>query len=98
MAAEPSDVIYLDHAAATPLRPEVDEAMREAAARAFANPSSLHAAGRDARRVLEDCRERILALLGGRPGGTGATGSSSPVGRPRPTSSASSAWRGVRAA
>lgn len=71
MAAEPSDVIYLDHAAATPLRPEVDEAMREAAARAFANPSSLHAAGRDARRVLEDCRERILALLGGRPGGTG---------------------------
>ena len=66
MAADPSAVIYLDHAAATRVRPEVDEAMREAAVRAFANPSSLHAAGRDARRVLEDCRERILTLLGAR--------------------------------
>lgn len=71
MASDHSDPIYLDHAAATPPRPEVDEAMREVAARAFANPSSLHADGRRAKRVLEDCRERILSLLGARSFGTG---------------------------
>lgn len=61
--------IYLDHAAATPLRPEVAEAMQAATDGAFANPSSPHAAGRRARAVLEDCRERILSLVGGRMSG-----------------------------
>ena len=58
--------IYLDHAAATPLRPDVEAAMREAAEQAFANPSSPHAAGRRARAALESARERILAAIGGR--------------------------------
>ena len=58
--------IYLDHAATTPLDPRVDEAMRRAAAEAFANPSSPHAAGRRARAILEEARERLMALLGGR--------------------------------
>lgn len=58
--------IYLDHAAATPLRPEVAEAMREAEVVAFANPSSQHAAGRRAKQYLEDAREKILTLVGGR--------------------------------
>ncbi|MFM9059967.1 MAG: cysteine desulfurase family protein [Planctomycetaceae bacterium] len=58
------DLIYLDHAAATPLLPEVAAAMTEARAAAFANPSSPHAAGRRARHLLEDARERILALVG----------------------------------
>lgn len=52
-------MIYLDHAATTPLRPEAREAM----ARGFelwANPSSPHAAGRAARAALEDARERML--------------------------------------
>ncbi|MFM8704121.1 MAG: aminotransferase class V-fold PLP-dependent enzyme, partial [Planctomycetia bacterium] len=66
MAARTS--IYLDHAAATPLHPAVAEAIEEARATAFANPSSQHAAGRAARRVLEDARDRILALLGCRGG------------------------------
>jgi len=61
--------VYLDSAAATPLEPEVAAAMAEAAAAAFANPSSPHAAGRRAKRLLEDARERILALLGGRTSG-----------------------------
>ena len=61
--------VYLDHAAATPLADEVAEAMREATAVAFANPSSPHAAGRAAKRLLEDARERILALCGGRTSG-----------------------------
>ena len=57
--------IYLDHAAATPLRPEVAEAMAEAATLAFANPSSQHAAGRQAKKLLEEAREKILGLAGG---------------------------------
>ena len=61
--------VYLDHAAATPLRPEVAEAMAEAAARGYANPSSPHAAGRLAKTILEESRERILALAGGRGSG-----------------------------
>jgi cysteine desulfurase len=65
----PDDAVYLDHAAATPLDPEVAAAMAEAAGVAFANPSSPHAAGRTARRVLEAAREQILAALGGRGGG-----------------------------
>jgi len=60
--------LYLDHAATTPMRDEVACAMEEARRTAFANPSSPHAAGRLARSVLEDCRERILAGLGGRRG------------------------------
>jgi cysteine desulfurase len=57
--------IYLDHAAATPLLPAVAAAMEEVQAAAFANPSSPHAAGRLAKRLLEDARERILAACGG---------------------------------
>lgn len=56
--------IYLDHAATTPVRDEVAAAMDDARRTAFANPSSPHAAGRRARARLEDCRERILRLLG----------------------------------
>ncbi len=56
--------IYLDHAATTPLRSEVADAMREAFPDADYNPSSLHAEGRRARAVLEDARERVASLLG----------------------------------
>ena len=55
------ETVYLDHAAATPLSGEVADAMQQAAA-FFANPSSSHAAGRAAKDVLEDARERILAV------------------------------------
>jgi cysteine desulfurase len=68
-SSSPGGSIYLDHAAATPLRPDVDDAMREAARTAFANASSPHAAGRLARRTLEEARERILAALGARTSG-----------------------------
>lgn len=56
--------MYLDHAAATPLAAEVAAAMAEVHAGGFANPSSPHAAGRAARRLLEESRERILAVCG----------------------------------
>jgi cysteine desulfurase len=60
------DSVYLDHAATTPVRPEVAASMAEAEAESWANPSSPHAAGRRAKRVLEESREAILALVGGR--------------------------------
>jgi len=65
----PDRHVYLDHAAATPLRPEVAAAIAAAQAEGFANPSSQHAAGRAARRLLEDARERIMHALGGRAAG-----------------------------
>lgn len=55
--------IYLDHAATTPVRAEVREAMAPYLENAFGNPSSLHAEGRRARTALEDARGRIAACL-----------------------------------
>src|SRR5699024_9666495 len=57
---------YLDHAATTPVRPEVADAYAQAL-QVGGNPSSLHAAGRAARRVLEEARESIAADLGAHP-------------------------------
>jgi cysteine desulfurase len=57
---------YLDHAATTPMLPEAAEAVA-AAQRDWGNPSSLHAAGRRARRLVEESRERIAAAIGARP-------------------------------
>jgi cysteine desulfurase len=57
---------YLDHAATTPMLAEALDAY-VAAAREVGNPSSLHAAGRGARRQVEESRERIAAVLGARP-------------------------------
>src|SRR5699024_7185793 len=57
---------YLDHAATTPVRPEVADAYAQAL-QVGGNPSSLHAAGRAARRVLEESRESIAADLGADP-------------------------------
>ncbi|QSB13656.1 cysteine desulfurase [Natronosporangium hydrolyticum] len=57
---------YLDHAATTPMLPEALETY-VATARELGNPSSLHAAGRGARRRVEESRERIAAALGARP-------------------------------
>ena len=55
---------YLDHIAATPLRPEVFEAMRPFLADSFGNPQSLHAAGREAMAAVEAAREEVAALIG----------------------------------
>ncbi|MEN6449807.1 MAG: cysteine desulfurase family protein [Thermoguttaceae bacterium] len=56
--------IYLDHNATTPTRPEVVEAMRQCYADGLANPASQHQPGQQARRLLEDAREQIAAVLG----------------------------------
>jgi cysteine desulfurase len=59
--------IYLDHAATTPLRPEVLEAMLPYLTDHWGNPSSIHASGRRARQGLDDARERVARLLGAKP-------------------------------
>lgn len=54
---------YLDHAATTPLRPGARAAWL-AASEGVGNASSTHGAGQDARRLLEDSRDRVAAVLG----------------------------------
>jgi cysteine desulfurase len=61
------DSVYLDHAASTPMYPEAVAAMTEQLTQ-VGNPSSLHASGRAARRVVEESRETIAKALGCRPG------------------------------
>ena len=58
--------VYLDHAATTPMHPQAIEAMA-AAQQWVGNASSLHTAGRTARRRLEESRELLAARLGARP-------------------------------
>ena len=59
--------IYLDHAATTPVRPEVAAAMSALLAEDFGNPSSGHAWGRRARGRLEAARASVAASLGATP-------------------------------
>lgn len=56
-------MIYLDHHAATPIAPAAIAAMREAEGRAWANPSSVHGAGRAARAVLEAARAKVAESI-----------------------------------
>ncbi|MER7788996.1 cysteine desulfurase family protein [Streptomyces sp. NPDC097640] len=59
-------MVYLDHAATTPMLPEAVQAMTAQLA-VTGNASSLHAAGRRARRTVEESRESLAASLGARP-------------------------------
>jgi cysteine desulfurase len=58
--------VYLDWNATTPLRPEAKQAMA-AAWDTAGNPSSVHAEGRQARRLVEDARAAVAAAVGARP-------------------------------
>ena len=59
--------VYLDHAATTPVRREVFEAMEPFYGPRFGNPSSTHRWGRDARAALDEARERLARCLGAQP-------------------------------
>jgi cysteine desulfurase len=72
--------IYLDYSATTPTRPEVLEAMRPYFVDVFGNASSIHIFGQQAKKALEDSREKVASILGASPeeivftsGGTEAT-------------------------
>ena len=58
--------IYLDHAATTPTDPEVVEAMLPYLSDVFGNPSSIHSFGQEAKSAVEEARDKIAALIGGR--------------------------------
>ncbi len=58
--------VYLDHAATTPMHPAAIEAMTAVLA-TVGNASSLHTAGRAARRRMEEAREALAGVLGARP-------------------------------
>jgi cysteine desulfurase len=73
-AASGVPIAYLDHAATSPTRREVAEAMAPLAADRFGNASGSHRVARDARLALEDAREEVASLLGARPGEVVFTG------------------------
>ncbi|MDQ3981330.1 MAG: cysteine desulfurase [Actinomycetota bacterium] len=58
---------YLDHAATTPVLPEVADEVLRVLSGDFGNPSSVHAAGRKAKSIVEDARERVAAAIGAAP-------------------------------
>ena len=58
------EIIYLDHAGTTPLDPRVLEAMLPALSDYFGNPSSVHTVGQEAKRILDDAREKVARILG----------------------------------
>jgi cysteine desulfurase len=59
---------YLDHAATTPLRPEVAVAMSEVLSEPLGNPTGSHRPAQRARRLLEEARDEVAGLLGREPG------------------------------
>ena len=56
--------IYLDHNATTPLARELEKPMAQAARELYGNPSSAHRLGREARRLVDESRERVARLIG----------------------------------
>ena len=59
--------IYLDYAATTPCDPEVIKAMEPYFFDKFGNPSSIHSFGQEAKKAIEDARERVALFLGAKP-------------------------------
>lgn len=64
---QPSNRIYLDHAATTPVHPDAAEAMRPYLTEIYGNPSSLHSFGQDAKRALDAARDLIADSIGASP-------------------------------
>ena len=60
------NIIYLDHSATTPVRPEVLEAMLPYFSLGFGNPSSIYTIGQEARKAVDDAREQAAGVLGAR--------------------------------
>ena len=68
LASRTPGVVYLDHAATTPMRPEAVAAMLPYLTEHFGNPSGAHRIARRARLALDEAREQVAALLGAEPG------------------------------
>ena len=61
-------LVYLDHAATTPMRASAVEAMLPFLTDRFANPSGAHRFARDARRAVDEARDRVAVVIGCQPG------------------------------
>lgn len=59
--------VYLDYAATTPTDPQVMKAMEPYFFERFGNPSSIHSFGQEAKKAIEDSREKLAAFLGAQP-------------------------------
>ncbi len=59
--------VYLDYAATTPTDPEVIKAMEPYFFELFGNPSSIHTYGQEAKKAIEDAREKVASFLGAKP-------------------------------
>jgi len=59
--------VYMDHAATTPTRPEVVEAMLPYFSERFGNPSSLYTLAREAKEAVEEARRKVAAAIGASP-------------------------------
>ena len=68
MTTYPDHAVYLDHAATTPLRPEVAAAMAEVHTTPLGNPTGSHPPAQRARRLLEEARDEVATFLGRPPG------------------------------
>jgi cysteine desulfurase len=68
-------LIYFDHAATTPVRPEVVEAMLPYYRERWGNPSSIHSSGQQAAEGMSNAREQLASLLGATPDEVVFTGS-----------------------
>jgi cysteine desulfurase len=68
LIGSPAETTYLDHAATSPLRPEVAQAMAEALSGPLGNPTGSHGPAQRARRLLEESRDEIAVLMGREPG------------------------------
>ncbi|HLZ70412.1 MAG TPA: cysteine desulfurase family protein [Dehalococcoidia bacterium] len=64
VSANTSERIYLDHAATTAVDPRVVDVMLPALAQSWGNPSSIYREGQEARRLLDEARDRVAAILG----------------------------------
>lgn len=60
-------LIYLDHAATTPVKPEVMEAMLPYLSNRFGNPSSIYSIARESKKIIESARETVARALGAEP-------------------------------
>jgi len=59
--------IYLDHSATTPLHPEVIDFMTEVMQNIYGNPSSWHYFGREAKKLVDEARQKVADLIGANP-------------------------------
>ncbi|KKK33102.1 cysteine desulfurase [Mesobacillus campisalis] len=62
------DRIYLDHAATTPMHPQVISKMMQVMETQFGNPSSIHFFGRETRQILDETRQILADSIGAKPG------------------------------